>query len=74
MEIAQPLGINIKAVESAAKYSEILHRAPEKVKDWKASCVWDGSRMTLSLVKAQYDNADIDMVTSGMPKMDEEGQ
>src|SRR3954465_12444407 len=64
-ETAKPLQINIKASDSVAKYSEILRRAPERVASWKASCARAGARMSLSMVKAHYEDADIDTVTSG---------
>src|SRR3954462_7864790 len=73
-EIAKPLQINIKAVDSVAKFSEILHRAPERISSWKASCARAGARMALSMVKAHYKDADIDTVTSGIPDIDDEGQ
>src|SRR3954468_8221787 len=61
-EIAKPLQINIKASDSMAKFSEILRRAPERIASWKASRAWVGARMALSMVKAHYENADIDTV------------
>src|SRR3954467_11449659 len=73
-EIAKPLQINIKAVDSMAKFSEILRRAPERISNWKASCTRVGARMALSMVKAHYEDADIDTVTSGIPDVDDEGQ
>src|SRR3954465_6834245 len=69
-EIAKPLQINIKASDSVAKYSEILRRAPERITSWKASCVRAGARMALSMVKAHYEDADSDTVTSGIPDVD----
>src|SRR3954471_23461209 len=71
-EIAKPLQIYIKASDSVAKYSEILCRAPERVVSWKASCAWAGARMTLSMVKAHYEGANIDTVTSGVPDVDDD--
>src|SRR3954469_24961406 len=73
-EIAKPLQIHIKASDSMAKYSEILHRAPERVTRWKASCARAGARKTLSMVKAHYEGADIDTVTSGIPDVDDDGK
>src|SRR3954468_16288303 len=73
-EIAKPLQINIKASDSVTKFSEILRRAPERITRWKASCARDGARMALSMVKAHYENADIDTVTSSIPDVDDEGQ
>src|SRR4051812_22840822 len=73
-EIAKPLVINMKAVESVMKYSEILRQAPERIVSWKASYTQAGARMELSMVKAHYDNADIDTVTSGFPDVDDDGQ
>ena len=40
---------------------------------WKASSNRDGAKMALTMMKAHYDDADIDMVISGMPAIDEEG-
>src|SRR4051812_7575050 len=62
-EIAKPLQINIKVVDSVMKYSEILRQAHERIVRWKASCTRAGARMALSMVKAHYENADIDTVT-----------
>src|SRR3954466_14451453 len=73
-EIAKPLQIYIKASDSVVKYSKILHRAPERVASWRASCAWVGARMVLSMVKAHYEDADIDMVTSGIPDVDDDGK
>src|SRR4051812_19348877 len=73
-EIAKPLQINIKASDSMAKYSEILRRAPERITSWKASCARDGARMALSMVKAHYEDSDIDTVTSGIPDVDDDGK
>ena len=73
-EIAKPLQINIKASDSKVKYSEILRRAPERITSWKASCARAGARMALSMVKAHYEDADIDTVTSGIPDMDDDGK
>jgi hypothetical protein len=73
-EIAKPLQINIKASDSMAKFSEILRRAPERISSWKALCERDGARMALSMVKAHYEGAHIDAVTSGIPDVDDEGQ
>src|SRR4051812_1344673 len=73
-EIAKPLQINIKAVDSVAKFSEILCQAPERISSWKASCTRASARMALSMVKAHYKNADIDTVTSGIPDVNDEGQ
>ena len=73
-EIAKPLQINIKASESVAKFSEFLRRAPERITSWKASCARAGARMALSMVKAHYEDADIDTVTSGIPDVDDEGK
>src|SRR3954469_23512400 len=72
-EIAKPLQINIKASDSVAKFSEILCRAPERITSWKVSCARDGARMALSMVKAHYENADVDTVTSGIPDVDDKG-
>src|SRR3954462_2552728 len=73
-EIANPLQINIKASDSVAKYSEIPRRAPERIISWKASCARAGARMALSMVKAHYEDADIDTVTSGIPDADDDGK
>src|SRR3954467_15919276 len=73
-EIAKPLQINIKASDSVAKYSEILRRAPERITSWKASCAQAGARMAMSMVKAHYEDADIDTVTSGIPAVDDDGK
>src|SRR3954470_13668998 len=73
-EIAKPLQINIKASDSVAKYSEILRRAPERITRWKSSCAWAGTRMALSMVKAHYEDADIDTVTSGIPDIDDDSK
>src|SRR3954467_5290329 len=73
-EIAKPLQINIKASDSVAKYSEILRRAPERITRWKASCARAGARMALSMVKAHYEGADINTVTSGIPDVDDDGK
>src|SRR3954470_13946821 len=73
-EIAKPLQIYIKASDSVAKYSEILRRAPEHVTSWKASCAWAGARMALSMVKAPYEDADIDTLTSAIPDVDDDGK
>src|SRR4051812_44489598 len=73
-EIAKPLQINIKAVDSVTKFSEIMRRAPERISRWKASCARDGARMALSMVKPHYKNVDIDMMTSCIPDVDDEGQ
>src|SRR3954469_24312942 len=73
-EIAKPLQINIKASDSVAKYSEILHRSPKRITSWKASCARAGARMVLSMVKAHYEDADIDTVTSCMPGVDDDGK
>src|SRR3954467_2082052 len=73
-EIAKPLQIHIKASDSVAKYSEILRQAPERITSWKASCAWAGARMALSMVKAHYEGADIDTVTSGIPDVDDDGK
>ena len=73
-EIAKPLQINIRAVDSVAKFSEILRRAPERIASWKASCTRAGARMVLSMIKAHYENADIDMMTSSIPDVDDDGQ
>src|SRR4051812_4048146 len=73
-EIAKSLQINIKASDSIAKFSEILHRAHEHISRWKASCARADARMALSMVKSHYENADIDRVTSGIPDVDDEGQ
>src|SRR4051812_15778827 len=73
-EIAKPLQINIKAVDSVMKFSEILRQAPERIVSWKSSCSQAGARMALSMVKAHYENADIDMVTYGIPDVDDDGQ
>src|SRR3954465_15195180 len=73
-EIAKPLQIYIKASDSVVKYSDILRRAPERVASWKASCARAGARMALSMVKAHYEDADIDMVTSGIPDVDDDGK
>src|SRR4051812_36991246 len=73
-EIANPLQINIKASDSMAKYSEILRRAPDRVTRWKASCARAGARMALSMVKAHYEGADIDTVTSGIPDVDDDSK
>jgi hypothetical protein len=73
-EIAKPLQIHIKASDSVAKYSEILRRAPERITSWKASCARAGARMALSMVKAHYEDADIDTVTSGIPDVDDDGK
>src|SRR3954466_13659582 len=73
-EIAKPLQIYIKASDSMTKYSEILRRALEHVTSWKASCAWAGARMALSMVKAHYEDADIDTVTSGIPEVDDDGK
>ena len=71
-EIAKPLQIYIKASNSMTKYSEILRRAPDRVTSWKASCARAGARMALSMVKAHYEGADIDTVTSGIPDIDDD--
>ena len=71
-EIAKPLQIHIKASNSVTKYSEILRRAPERITSWKASCARAGARMALSMVNSQYEGADIDMVTSGIPHVDDD--
>src|SRR3954470_10106491 len=73
-EIATPLHIYIKASDSVVKYSEILRRAPRRVASWKASCARAGARMALSMVKAHYEGADIDTVTSGIPDVDDDGK
>src|SRR4051812_710459 len=73
-EIAKPLQIYIKASDSVKKYSKILRRAPERVTRWKASCARAGARMVLSMVKARYEDADIDTVTFGIPDMDDDGK
>src|SRR3954471_24018270 len=73
-DIAKPLQIYIKASDSVKKYSEILGRAPERVTRWKASCARAGARMALSMVKAHYEGADIDTVTSGIPDVDDDGK
>src|SRR4051812_11497612 len=73
-EIAKPLQINIKASDSVAKFSEILQRAPERITCWKASCARAGARMARSMVKAHYEDADIDTVTSGIPDVDDDGK
>ena len=73
-EIAKPLQINIKASESVAKFSEFLRRAPERITSWKASCARAGARMALSMVKAHYEDADIDTVTSSIPDVDDDGK
>ena len=73
-EIAKPLQINIKGSDSVAKFSEILRRAPERVARWKASCARAGTRMALSMVKAHYEGAYIDTVTSGIPDVDDDGK
>ena len=73
-EIAKPLQINIKAVDSVAKFSKILRRAPKRISSWKASCSQADARMELSMVKAHYEYADIDTVTSGIPDVNDEGQ
>ena len=73
-DIAKPLQINIKASDSMVKYSEILRRAPERITSWKASCARAGARMALSIVKAHYEDADIDTVTSGIPDADDDGK
>src|SRR3954469_4673240 len=73
-EIAKPLQIYIKASDSVVKYSEILHRAPERITSWKASCARAGARMALSMVKVHYAGADIDTVTSGIPDVDDDGK
>ena len=73
-EIAKPLQIYIKASDSVVKYSEILRRAPERVASWKASCARAGARMALSMVKAHYEGADIDTVTSSIPYVDDDGK
>src|SRR3954465_3760899 len=73
-EIAKPLQIYIKASVSVTKYSEILRRAPERVASWKASCARAGARMALSMVKAHYEDAYIDTVTSGIPDVDDDGK
>src|SRR3954467_7810911 len=73
-EIAKPLQINIKTSDSVAKYSEILCRDRERISRWKASCARAGARMSLSMVKAHYEDADIDTVTSGIPDVDDDGK
>src|SRR3954471_20858514 len=73
-EIATPLQIYIMASDSMVKYSEILRRAPDRVASWKASCARAGARMVLSMVKAHYEGADIDTVTSGIPDVDDDGK
>src|SRR3954463_13207070 len=73
-EIAKPLQIYIKASDSVVKYSEILRRAPERIASGKASCTRAGARMALSMVKAHYEDAEIDTVTSGIPDVDDDGQ
>src|SRR3954465_7372735 len=55
------------------KYSKILCQASKRIMRWKASSIWARARMALEMVKAHYDNTDIDMVTTSMPNMDEEG-
>src|SRR3954462_9258555 len=72
--IAKPLQIHIKASDSMAKYSEILRRAPDRITSWKDSCARAGARMALSMVKAHYEDADIDAVTSGIPDVDDDGK
>src|SRR3954467_11863004 len=59
-EIAKPLNINIKAVDSVMKFSEILRQSPERIVIWKASCTRASARMSLAMVKAHYENAYID--------------
>src|SRR3954468_3030334 len=71
-EIANRLQIYIKASDSVTKYSEILCRAPERITSWKASCARAGARMALSMVKAHYEGANIDTVTSGIPDIDDD--
>src|SRR3954463_15804059 len=73
-EIAKPLEIYIKASDSVVKYSEILRRAPERIARRRASCARAGARMALSMVKAHYEDADIDTVTSGIPDVDDDGK
>src|SRR4051812_2801477 len=73
-EIAKPLQINIKAVDSVMKFSEIPRQSPERILSWKASCTRAGARMALSMVKAHYEDADINVVTSGLPNVDDDGQ
>src|SRR4051812_28074057 len=56
------------------KFSKILRQAPECIVRWKALCTRASARMALSMVKAHYENADIDTVTSGIPDVDDDGQ
>src|SRR3954464_11157141 len=70
----KPLQINIKASDSVAKYSEILRRAPERITSWKPVSARAGARMPLSMVKAHYEDADIDTMTSGIPDIDDDGK
>ena len=72
-DIAKPLQISIKAVDSVMKFSEILHQATERILSWKASCTLAGARMALSMVKAHYEYADINVVTLGLPDVDDDG-
>src|SRR3954471_7804550 len=53
---------------------EIYDPKMKEITSWKASCARAGARMALSMVKAHYEDADIDMVTSGIPDVDYDGK
>jgi hypothetical protein len=59
----------LTAMEIAAK----LKLVPGLVKDWKHSAARDGTRTTLKLAKAHYPELSLDLITSGMPKTNEDG-
>src|SRR4051812_47308641 len=47
---------------------------PERIVRWKASCTWAGAWMSLAMVKAHYENANIDTGTTGLPDVDDDSQ
>jgi hypothetical protein len=58
----------LTAMEIAAK----LKLVPGLVKDWKHSAARDGTRTMLTLAKAHYPELSLDLITSGMPKTNED--
>jgi hypothetical protein len=58
---------------SAIALTQKLLLVPGLVADWKLSSARGGARTALTLVKAQYPEMDLDLLTSGIPESGEDG-
>lgn len=66
-EIAQVLKIRDADTIPVSELADKMFLAPGLIQDWKMSSARGGARTALTLVKAHYEDIDIDYVTSFMP-------